>query len=459
VLLNTCQEEYEGAAQARDKLVEFDDPEMRMMEEKNVKNRMLGNVRLISHLHKIKVVNEKIIHLCVRELLGDDAKVIPPEDNVEAVCEIITIIGATMAKSATPNTKKYLEGYMVRLEKLSKSKSLSSRIRFLIKDIIDMKHNDWIPRREAMTAKKLSEVHTEAQAELGIVLPGFQTQQNLPALNIGGSVGMMKGEDADLLPSNFKSGNDDGWEFVGKGGKKNTVDMAGKQYASAFVGEYIPVATRAAAGDAAASAATPGEKLTPEKMEEKAKSLLNEYICVFDIGEALLCLKELNAPEFMPRAVEMMFTLMFDCTKDKEHMALIDLLVQLCKRNGCTKEDLVAGMKTQTDCIEDLRLDIPLAPKLIGMFLSSAMVEGVLGMDTLRDACNGNEDTSGETKRALSLEVFSDLKTKGADLAKLAADAGVKGSEFLAADPELDPPDLPSVEDWLSANGCSSVPV
>ncbi len=100
------------------------------------------------------------------------------------------------------------------------SKSLSSRIRFLIKDMVDMKHNNWVPRRETMTAKKLAEVHSEAQAELGIVLPGLQTQQNLPVLNLGGAVGMMKTEDADLLPSNFKSGNDDGWEFVGKGGKK-----------------------------------------------------------------------------------------------------------------------------------------------------------------------------------------------------------------------------------------------
>ena len=103
-------------------------------------------------------------------------------------------------------------------------------------------------------------------------------------------------------------------------------------------------------------------------------------------------------------------------------------------------------------------MDIPLAPKLIGMFLSSAMVEGVLGMDALRDACNGNEDTSGETKRALSLETLKDLVSRGADLAKLAADAGIKGSDFLSADPELDPPDLPSVQEWLSANGFDGLP-
>lgn len=65
--------------------------------------------------------------------------------------------------------------------------------------------------------------------------------------------------------------------------------MAGKQLASAFVGDYIPLPTRAASSAATSSA--PTQKLTPEKMEEKTKSLLNEYISVFDIGEALLCIK------------------------------------------------------------------------------------------------------------------------------------------------------------------------
>jgi len=460
ILLNTCQEEYEGATRARDKLDEIAEPEERLIEGRNVKQRMLGNVRLISHLHKIGVVNEKIIHLCMREQLGDDPKVIPPEDNIEAICEMLSIIGATLAASSQPNTKKFLDGHMARLEKLGKSKSLSSRVRFLIKDTQDMKHNNWVPRREAMTAKKLSEVHTEAQAELGIVLPGLQTQVGLPTLNLGGVSSAQKAAEEDLLPSFGGAGVDDGWSMVGKGGKKNMVEMAGKQFSSSLVGEYIPMPSRSAAPAASSSApAAPAEKLTPEKLEEKAKSLLNEYISVFDIGEAIVCIKELNAPEFMARMVELVFSSLYDCTREKEHAALVDLLVSMCKRGACTKDDLVAGLKVQTDQIEDLRLDIPLAPKLIGMFLGESMVEGVLGMDTLRDACNGNEDTGGETKRILSEETFKVVKQKGGDLGKLADAAGVKGSEFLAADPDLDPPDLPSVEDWLSQKGFSGIPV
>lgn len=451
ILLNTCQEEYEGATNARDQLDSIEDAQERMIEERKVKQRMLGNVRLISQLHKIKVVNEKIILVCLRELIGDDAKVIPPEDDIEALCEIITIVGGTLAASPQAHTRNFLEGYLTRLEKLSKSKSLSSRTRFMIIDVLDMRHNNWVPRRETQTAKKLSEVHSQAQAELGVVVPGIQVQTNLPMLNLPGtkSSAQMAAE-SEMFPS-FR-GSESEWNTVGKGGKKNTADLAGMQVQSAFVGDYVPVPTRSAT-PAAATSSAPAVKLTPEKMEEKTKSMFKEYTSIFDVNEVALCIQELNAPEFMPKLVELGFSVMFDCIKEKEQVGLIDLLIKLAKEGTISKEHLCEGLKTQMDVLEDLRMDFPVAPKLLGNFLASALVEGILGMDALRDGCNANEDTSGESKRALAEECLKAIAAKGGDMRKLATESGVKGSEFLAADPDLDPPDMPSVDKWLSQNG------
>jgi len=44
-----------------------------------------------------------------------------------------------------------------------------------------MKRNKWVPRRETFTAKKLEEVHAEAEAELGIITAA-RIGQDLPAL-------------------------------------------------------------------------------------------------------------------------------------------------------------------------------------------------------------------------------------------------------------------------------------
>lgn len=57
---------------------------------------------------------------------------------------------------------------MARLEKFSKTRGVASRIVFLIRDVMDMQRNAWVPRREKFTARKIEEIHAEAETELGI---------------------------------------------------------------------------------------------------------------------------------------------------------------------------------------------------------------------------------------------------------------------------------------------------
>jgi hypothetical protein len=80
VLLNTCQDEFEGAADAREELPNISDPDERAAAEKRVKMRTMGTVRLISELFRKEVVKENITLVCIRELLTSDSpKSLPPE--------------------------------------------------------------------------------------------------------------------------------------------------------------------------------------------------------------------------------------------------------------------------------------------------------------------------------------------------------------------------------------------
>lgn len=45
-----------------------------------------------------------------------------------------------------------------RIAKLADSRAVSSRIRFMLRDLIELRKNHWVPRREEEKAKTMQEV-------------------------------------------------------------------------------------------------------------------------------------------------------------------------------------------------------------------------------------------------------------------------------------------------------------
>lgn len=197
VLLNTCQEEFEGADAMREEMKQMTKPEQaaeRAEKERRVKLRTLGNIKLIGELFKQKMLPEKIVHACIQELLGSDARANPAEENVEALCHLFTTVGKQLEESA--KSKMAFDTYFARLREIGNSKLLAPRIRFMVRDILDLRSNRWIPRREEVKAKTINEIHAEAEQKLGL-RPGMMAIRNGRAPNMPGFMpgagGMMPG--------------------------------------------------------------------------------------------------------------------------------------------------------------------------------------------------------------------------------------------------------------------------
>jgi len=70
-----------------------------------------------------------------------------------------------------PHLQRHVQGiqdlrvYFEKLEKIIKGKQTSSRVRFMIQDLIDLRKDDWKPRRDVAGPKTIDQIHKEVQQE------------------------------------------------------------------------------------------------------------------------------------------------------------------------------------------------------------------------------------------------------------------------------------------------------
>ncbi|XP_009381940.2 eukaryotic translation initiation factor 4G isoform X1 [Musa acuminata AAA Group] len=167
LLLNKCQEEFERGEreQAEANKVEEEGEIQQTKEEREVKRlqarrRMLGNIRLIGELYKKKMLTERIMHECIKKLLGQYQN--PDEEDLEALCKLMSTIGEMIDH---PKAKEHMDAYFDMMTKLSTNQKLSSRVRFMLRDAIDLRKNKWQQRMKVEGPKKIEEVHRDAAQE------------------------------------------------------------------------------------------------------------------------------------------------------------------------------------------------------------------------------------------------------------------------------------------------------
>ncbi|KAK6920418.1 MIF4G-like, type 3 [Dillenia turbinata] len=173
VLLNKCQEEFERGEREQEEANRVEEEgEVKQSEEEReekrikARRRMLGNIRLIGELYKKKMLTERIMHECIKKLLGQYQN--PDEEDVEALCKLMSTIGEIIDH---PKAKEHMDAYFDMMVQLSENTKLSTRVRFMLRDAIDLRKNKWQQRRKVEGPKKIEEVHRDAaqerQAQIG----------------------------------------------------------------------------------------------------------------------------------------------------------------------------------------------------------------------------------------------------------------------------------------------------
>ncbi|OWZ13437.1 Eukaryotic translation initiation factor 4 gamma [Phytophthora megakarya] len=258
ILLNACQEEfekdniYEELEQnfKKDKEDGKITPQMEAdYEEKRLimKLRMLGNIRFIGELYRKGMLQERIMHECIMKLmdvrLNSDGMLIcvhpnnaPDEESIESLAKLLTTMGKDLDKHGAQG---FMPSYFHYLEnKLVKDKRLSSRITFMIKDVIELSE-------KRVHRRAVHQVEVAVTAGIVIISVNEQSWQQ---------------QQANDTPT---------WYRPASGKKPQSPAPRAKT---------IP----------------PLDDEAQEKIAKKAKSIAEEYVSIVDLKEAEACLVEIQ---------------------------------------------------------------------------------------------------------------------------------------------------------------------
>ena len=122
-------------------------------------------MKFVGQLFRVQLLSDKIMHFCVQDLFGDSED--PDEEKIQCLCTLMQTIGYQLEQGATKKAEhgKYMKKYLKEIAALSTNPKLSSRIRFMCKDLLEMRQNGWNSRRVEEKAKTIAEIHKDAQRE------------------------------------------------------------------------------------------------------------------------------------------------------------------------------------------------------------------------------------------------------------------------------------------------------
>jgi translation initiation factor 4G len=185
-LLNRCQEDFEcGFVSTASQSVEDEDAvvlntRLRSNEDgkdsdnevdlpnyadkdyaaQKAKRRGLVLIKFLGELFKLQMLTERIMHECVKALLSNVDH--PKDDVIESVCVLLTTVGGFLD---TPKARAHLDMYFSRMKDLAENPNITSRIQYMLIDLIELRQRKWVSRSAAAAPTTIAQIHENVSVD------------------------------------------------------------------------------------------------------------------------------------------------------------------------------------------------------------------------------------------------------------------------------------------------------
>ncbi|SJK97981.1 uncharacterized protein ARMOST_01237 [Armillaria ostoyae] len=325
----------------------------------------LGLVKFMGELFKVQMLTERIMHECVKKLLVNSE-----EEDIESLCMLLTTTGQFMD---TTKAQAHMDLYFSRMKELTKSLNVSSRMQFMLQDILELRERKWVSRNAVAVPTTIAQIH-EAAAKERAAQEEAQERQKSKSRR-----GSRRGGERLKSGQNSNKGapsTSDPQSSI-HAGKKDKRESVQRTNSSSQNMVSVPNAN-------STSEATPKEMFKckpffpdegsaepkPVKMTSKnAKKIeknIKEFSTVRNLDEAEIYFTQLPAKHH-PLLVDKLVSFAIKSEADAQLVA--ELFSRASTKNLCKIADFETGFAGVIEALDDIAIAAPMAFKLMAIMM------------------------------------------------------------------------------------------
>ncbi|KXN87473.1 Eukaryotic translation initiation factor 4 gamma [Leucoagaricus sp. SymC.cos] len=446
-LLNRCQEDFERgwvakeataaaaatkamedeAVKAANDKKEGEDGEVALYSDEyyaaqKAKRQGLGLIKFIGELFKLQMLTERIMHECVKKLLGNVNN--PEEEEIESLCKLLTTVGSILD---TPKAHAHMDVYFRRMRELTESPHVSPRMQFMLQDVIELRERKWVARNAVAAPATIAQIHEAAakekaaqekeysQRQISMSRGGSrrghdrneQSQVNPEGWAVAGNATRPPSKGVDLSnfgkiskaipvtfgPSSVFAGKKDKRESLSRtssssnmfsmlqnaeSGADKTPEAQPQRRKLALLPRTKPIEAETqqqqeSSEDEEVSIPAPAAEMSEEVAEKKIKEDLKEFFAVRNLDEAevyFTALPTMHHSKLVDKLVSSAVE-----SKEADAKLVADLFTRAVSKNLCSQETFEQGFVPCAEIIDDVAIDAPKAFQLFAIMVKGAELD------------------------------------------------------------------------------------